>query len=205
MEELICNECKGRKYRKISASEYECEYCGAVIKEAVEQAAPQVVIVQQQTQEPQPKAIVSPFPPEVSYTGSRNDSMTRGTTGRLVIYPDKFAFIADTSNIFNRGNLSNQEWNIINIAGYTKGAINMLDIKYKNGDIVNFSFTNRDQIIRLLEERRKFWAKEGKDGTDSEEELKVKSTAGRSITSFLFVFLGLLCIFGWFSIIKSCS
>lgn len=193
MEELICNECKGRKFRKLNESEYECEYCGAVIKDTTVPETQKVVIIQQHI--PQPEEIVSPFPPEVSYAGSRIDSMTKGTTGRLVIYPDKFAFIPDTSNIFNRGNLSPMEWKITDIAGYTKAAISMLDIKFKNGDKENFTFTNKEQIIKLLEERRKYWAAQNNDEI-SAQEIKAGHSAGNIFFKGCFGIFVLLFLLG---------
>lgn len=155
MEELICNECKGRKFRKISASEYECEYCGAVIKEAVEQAAPKVVIVRQQNQAPQPQAIVTPFPPEVSFGANCKDG-TVWLGGKLFITPDKFIFKPHSFN-FSGGNLSPREWRIVDIVGYVKGLLTYLDIKMRDGGKVKLAVNGKNNIINVLEDRRKYW------------------------------------------------
>lgn len=151
MEELICNECKGRKFRKISASEYECEYCGSVIKETVQPQSPKVVIVQQPAQ---PQPIVTPFPPEISFRAGLREGFNI-LSGRLIIYPDKFVYEPDSVNF--GGNLSPREWRIVNIAGYIKGFASLLDIKMKESGKIRFSVIEKGTIINALEDRRKFW------------------------------------------------
>lgn len=154
MEELVCKECKGRKFRKISDTEYECEYCGAIIKEEAKPvSAPQVVVIQQPT--PQRK-IVSPFPPEVSYGANLKDGFMNWLGGKLIIYPDKFAFEPHSFN-FTSGNLSAREWSITDIVGYVKGMLTYFDIKLKDGKKVQLAVNGKKNIINQLEERRKYW------------------------------------------------
>lgn len=153
MEELICNECKGRKFRKISESEYECQYCGAIIKEAVKPESPKIVIVQPQVQ---PKAIVSPFPPEISYAANLKNGILDWLGGKLVIYPDKFAFIPHSFN-FSSGNISSREWKIEDIIGYVRGFLTYFDIKMKDGSKIELAVNGKKNIINALEERRKYW------------------------------------------------
>ena len=149
MEELICKECNGRKFRKLNASDYQCEYCGAIIKDVSASAAPKVVVIQNT----QPQTIETPFPNEVSYRANlREGGITQ--TGRLIIYPDMFVFSPEGR--FNKGNLSPREWKITDIAGYTKGLFT-LDIKLKNGTKAILYIDKKKSIINLLEERRKFW------------------------------------------------
>lgn len=152
MEELVCKECKGRKFRKISDTEYECEYCGGIIKEATKPEAPKVVIVQHQA----PQQIVSPFPPEVSYAANLKDGIMTWLGGKLVIYPDKFAFVPHSFN-FSTGNLSPREWKIKDIEGYVKGMLTYFDIKMKDGKKVQLAVNGKKNIINQLEERRKYW------------------------------------------------
>ncbi|MCF0185568.1 MAG: hypothetical protein HUJ98_03655 [Bacteroidaceae bacterium] len=39
MKEMTCPECKGKSFRKISYDKYECNYCGATVKD--EDATPE--------------------------------------------------------------------------------------------------------------------------------------------------------------------
>lgn len=153
MNDLICTNCKGRKFRKLNSSEYECEYCGAVIKETPEQNTPKVVNVQQ-TIQPQP--LVTPFPPEISYGANLKEGMLLWLGGKLIIYPDKFSFVPHSFN-FAGGNLSAREWRIIDIAGYVKGMFRYFDIKMKDGTKIKLASNGKKKIIKQLEERRKFW------------------------------------------------
>lgn len=154
MEELVCKECKGRKFRKISNTEYECKYCGAVvIKDPPTQSAPKVVVIQQPVQ---PQPIVSPFPPEISYAANFKDGPIIWLGGKLIIYPDKFSFVPHSLN-FGCGNLSAREWKITDIAGYMKGMLTYFDIKMKDGTKINLAVNGKKNIINQLEERRKFW------------------------------------------------
>ncbi|MDE7166239.1 MAG: TFIIB-type zinc ribbon-containing protein [Bacteroidaceae bacterium] len=155
MDELICPECKGRKFRKISSLEYECEYCGAVIKDTSTQSTPKVFVIQQPTQ---PQPIVTPFPPEISYVAVLSTGFWDALEGKLIIYPDKFAFTPSSSftNRLNGGNLSSREWRISDISGYVKGMW-VLDIKMMDGTKIKLSVNNKKSIIDALEERRKYW------------------------------------------------
>lgn len=153
MEDLFCNECKGRRFRKISASEYECEYCGAIIKETATQETPKVVIVNQSAKT---RTLVTPFPPEVSYGARCNEGLT-WVGGRIIINPDKFVFAPHSFNF--RGNLSPREWRIKDIVGYVKGLLTFLDIKMTDGSKIKLSVNEKNKIINALEERRKYWLK----------------------------------------------
>lgn len=188
MEELVCKECKGRKFRKISATEYECEYCGAVCKDtSAASGKPQIVIVNNAG----PKPIETPFPPEISYhSGLREGINTQ--KGRLAITPDKFMFIPNS--IHNTGNLSTREWKISDIEGYTKGALAFLDIKMNNRKSIHLSITNRSKIISELEERRKFWAKHNVSKTEQDSE--VSSSFGRILGIGFTVLFLVLIIYG---------
>lgn len=149
MEELVCNECKGRKFRKISETEYECEYCGAITKDTA-QVVPKVVVIQPT----QPQQIVTPFPPEISYSASLREGFNT-LAGKIIIYPDKFVFKPES--IFNTGNLSPREWRIMDINGYTKGMFAFLDVKMKDGKKIHLSVYGKKTIITELEARRKYW------------------------------------------------
>lgn len=149
MEELVCNECKGRKFRKISETEYECEYCGAITKDTA-QVVPKVVVIQPT----QPQQIVTPFPSEISYSASLREGFNT-LTGKIIIYPDKFVFKPES--IFNTGNLSPREWRIVDINGYTKGMFAFLDVKMKDGKKIHLSVYGKKTIITELEARRKYW------------------------------------------------
>lgn len=192
MEELICNECKGRKFRKISDTEYECEYCGAIIKEDAKQETPQVVIVQQPIE---PQVIVTPFPNEVSYSASCKDG-SAWVGGKLVINPDIFSFIPHSFNF--SGNLSPREWNITDIVEYVKGKLSCLDIKMKDGSKVKLSCNDRDKIIYQLEERRKYWVGKAADN-GKVEKAEVKSSISGIVINLIIAFFALLCVFGWIS------
>lgn len=147
MEYIVCSECKGRKFRKISNTEYECEYCGAIIKEAAKPEAPKIVIVQQQA----PQQIVTPFPGKVSYDASYRDESMKWLAGKLIIYPDKYVFVP-------RCGTSTREWCIKDIVGYEKVILGVLLIKMKDGKIIPFSARgNPDVIINMFEERRKYF------------------------------------------------
>lgn len=150
MENFVCSECHGRRFQKISSTEYECEYCGAIIKTTAP-ASPKVVVVQQTM----PKPIATPFPAELSYLATLREGFN-SLSGKIYIYPDKFAF-CPSSSILNGGNLSPREWRIVDITGYTKGILALLDIKVKDGSKIRLSVNNKKVIINALEERRKFW------------------------------------------------
>lgn len=150
MDELVCKECRGRRFRKISATEYECEYCGAIIKEAPKPGNEKIVIIQQV----QPQPIVSPFPNEISYTASLREGFNT-LNGKLVIYPDKFSFVPQS--VFNTGNLSPREWKIVDITGYVKGMITFLDIKMTDNKKIHLAIQWKRKIIKELEARRKYW------------------------------------------------
>lgn len=201
MEDLVCNECKGRKFRKISNTEYECEYCGAIIKEILKTESPQIVIVQQPI-ENKPEPIVSPFPAEVSYAGSRSYSITSFSEGRFIINPDKFIFEPNTSNIFNTGNLSPQEWRITDIAGYTNGAMARFTIRMKNGEDIAFASPNKKQIIKLLEERRKYWAEQSAGEGVTTEDINAKRSGCNVFLWVIIAVFSLICIFGWISLLS---
>lgn len=150
MKELICSECKGRKFRKISATEYECEYCGAIIKEEQKATPEKIVIIQQS----QPQPIVTPFPSEISFAASLREGIkTYG--GKLKIYPDKFIFEPHAFNF--GGNLSNRQWEITDIIGYSKGLLTLLDFKMNNHKTIHLAINKKRSIINELEARRKFW------------------------------------------------
>lgn len=154
MNELICTNCKGRRFRKISAYEYECEYCGAINREIVTMVAPQVSIANDFT----PEVLPSPFPVELSFEACYIEGFDT-YTGQLLIYPDKFRF-EPGSNPMNLINFNNRprEWKINDIVGFNKGFMGIFNIKMKNGRKLHFSVYGKERIINLLEERRKYWA-----------------------------------------------
>ncbi|MDE7136265.1 MAG: hypothetical protein K2N91_06505 [Muribaculaceae bacterium] len=183
MEELICKECKGRKFRKINGSEYECEYCGAIIKDT------SVGIVQEIN--PKPKA--TPFPAEISFAGKLREGINT-TLGKLIIYPDRFVFVpvAMTSS----GNLSPREWNIIDIAGYINCALTKAYVKMKDGTTFYLEVPGL-KIIEELESRRKYWV--GENGGDNSqiqiENAEVKNSSGELV---VFIVIGIFILFLFF-------
>ena len=182
MEELICKECKGRKFRKINDLEYECEYCGAIIKDT------SVRVVQ----EVYPKPKVSPFPAEISFTGKLREGINT-ISGKLIIYPDKFVFVPFS---INTGNLSPREWNINDITGYINCALTKAYVKMKDGTSFYLEVPGL-KIIEELERRRKYWI--GENGGDNWhiqiENAEVKNSSGEFV---VFIVIGIFILFLFF-------
>lgn len=151
MDELICSECKGRKFRKISDSEYECEYCGAVIKDTSYTPPPQVIVVNSEA----PQQVDTPFPKEISYNANLKEGLYT-LVGQLIILPDKFVFKVLKHSAFYFGNLSPREWNIIDISECIKGILFNLKIKMRDNTSVRLEVHGGKRIINELVARRKY-------------------------------------------------
>lgn len=76
--------------------------------------------------------------------------------GKIIIEEDTLIFKA---HIFNFGDTRERKWDIHHICGYKKEFPNFLNIYFDNAKAYKFSFWNRNEVKKILEERRKNYYK----------------------------------------------
>lgn len=90
------------------------------------------------------------FPQSIEYKANFNEGLN-SIGGKIIITPTQLIFHAHSLNF---GDLRDRIFDICRIAGYEKGILTFMYIKFNDGSKIKLTVWSKDEIINQLEARR---------------------------------------------------